>query len=617
MPKINQKLPIKEKIAKIKTRLQQTSTASKLNFKTFSLNTKTKIKNIKPPKLPKIKFKIKQNPKKKQPKPEPTALAKTSSKGAKITPKLPKIKFKIKLNLKKKQPEPEPTPLAKTLSKGVKIIDKYPLYEPFAQVIIVQEPTTGEYKYILDELQLDPMERGIYHRILEILLAEIESPKEEITDPRKFFAEEAKKIIDKYRITLGWLPDVSWYKILYHAERDLVGFGKIDPLMRDPNIEDISCDGVQKPVYIWHRNFESLETNLQFENDEDLDNLVVKLVHMAGKHVSSAFPIVDASLPGKHRLAVAYRREITPFGTAFTIRKFRDDPYSIIDLINIGTFTEEMAAYLWVCLENRASIMVLGGTAAGKTTALNALGCLIKPGSKIMTIEETAELNLSHENWVSLIARQSYGLGGSSVGEVALFDLVKTCMRHRPDLMIVGEVRGQEAYVLFQALATGHGGMCTMHAENVQSAVRRLTQKPMDISPAYIPLMNIVMSVQRVHLVKNGEKKAYRRVLSVNEIIDSEKFVNPFKWDPIKDQQAIDLEHSFLLGNFSERLGITREQLMVEMNRRTDVLRWMRKGNIRSYKEVASIIAEYYARPKEFYQKIMDIEEKKPVAISR
>ncbi len=580
MPKINLKLPLKEKIAKIKTKLQQTSIASKLNFKTFSLNTKTKIKNIKPPKLP-------------------------------------KIKFKIKLNVKKKKAEPEPTQLAKTLPKGVKIIDKYPLYEPFAQVIIIQDPTTGEHKYILDELQLDPMERGIYHRILEILLAEIESPKEEITDPRKFFAEEAKKIIDKYRITLGWLPDVSWYKILYHAERDLVGFGKIDPLMRDPNIEDISCDGVKKPAYIWHRNFESLETNLQFESDEELDNLVVKLVHMAGKHVSSAFPIVDASLPGKHRLAVAYRREITPFGTAFTIRKFRDDPYSIIDLINIGTFTEEMAAYLWICLENRASIMVLGGTAAGKTTALNALGCLIKPGSKIMTIEETAELNLSHENWVSLIARQSYGLGGSSVGEVALFDLVKTCMRHRPDLMIVGEVRGQEAYVLFQALATGHGGMCTMHAENVQSAVRRLTQKPMDISPAYIPLMNIVMSVQRVHLVKNGEKKAYRRVLSVNEIIDAEKFVNPFKWDPIKDQQAIDLEHSFLLGNFSERLGITREQLIAEMNRRTDVLRWMRKGNIRSYKEVASIIAEYYARPKEFYQKIMDIEEIKPVAVSR
>jgi flagellar protein FlaI len=580
MPKLNLKQQLKEKIAKATAKLHKSTNATKQPPKNSSTNTLAKTTNIK-------------------------------------LPKLLKIKFKISLNHKKKQLEPEAAIAAKTLPKGIKIIDKYPLYEPFAQVFIVEDPKTGEHKYVLDELQLDTMERGIYNRILEMLLAEIESPKEEISDPRKFFAEAAKKIIDKYRISLGWLPDVSWYKILYHAERDLVGFGKIDPLMRDPNIEDISCDGVNRPVYIWHRNFESIETNLQFESDEELDNLVVKLVHMAGKHVSSAFPIVDASLPGKHRLAVAYRREITPFGTAFTIRKFRDDPYSIIDLINIGTFTEEMAAYLWICLENRASVMVLGGTAAGKTTALNALGCLIKPGSKIMTIEETAELNLSHENWVSLIARQSYGLGGSTVGEVALFDLVKTCMRHRPDLMIVGEVRGQEAYVLFQALATGHGGMCTMHAENVQSAVRRLTQKPMDISPAYIPLMNIVMSVQRVHLVKKGEKRVYRRVLSVNEIIDSEKFVNPFKWDPIKDQQTVDLDSSFLLTNFSERLGITREQLITEMNRRSEVLRWMRKSNIRSYKEVASIIGEYYARPKEFYLKIVENEEVKPVAASR
>jgi flagellar protein FlaI len=387
--------------------------------------------------------------------------------------------------------------------------------------------------------------------------------------------------------------------------------------MRDPNIEDISCDGVNKPVYVWHRNHESIETNLRLESDEILDNMVVKLVHMAGKHVSTAFPIVDASLPGKHRLAVAYRREITPFGTAFTIRKFKEDPYSIMDLINIGTFSEEMAAYLWVCLENRASVMVLGGTAAGKTTALNALGCLIKPGNKIMTIEETAELNLSHENWVSLISRQSYGLGGSTVGEVALFDLVKTCMRHRPDLMIVGEVRGQEAYVLFQALATGHGGMCTMHAENVESAVKRLTQKPMDISPAYIPLMNIVMSVQRVHLVKNGEKKAFRRVLSVNEIVDYEKYLDVIKWDPIKDKHGISLEGSVQLVSIAERLGVSLPELHKELYRRRDVLHWMQTQKIRSYHDVASIIAEYYARPKEFYDKIMKGEEVGTLAVRR
>jgi flagellar protein FlaI len=530
---------------------------------------------------------------------------------------LAKLKtVRIKFNFRKHEQAAVPSPQSKPVPRGFKIAEKYPLYEPFAHVAIAQNPKTGEYKYILDELQLDPLERSVYHRILEILLAEIESPKEEVLDPRRFFAEEAKKIVDKYRISLGWLPDVSWYKILYHAERDLVGFGQIDPLMRDPNIEDISCDGVQKSVYIWHRTYESIETNIEFQSDEELDNIVVKLVHMAGKHVSSAFPIVDASLPGKHRLSVCYRREVTPFGTAFTIRKFREDPYSIIDLINIGTFSEEMAAYLWLCLENRASIMVLGGTAAGKTTALNALACLIKPGSKIITIEETAELNLPHENWVSLIARQSYGLGGNSIGEVALFDLVKTSMRHRPDVLIVGEVRGQEAYVLFQALATGHGGMCTMHAENLDSAIKRLTQKPMDIAPAYVPLMNIVLSIQRVHLTKNNEKKAFRRILNVNEIADYEDYRTTFKWRPTKDEQAISYDKSVMLPAISERVGSSEKELIAEIGRRKDVLHWMRERNIRSYKDVAAIIAEYYARPKQSYDKVIAGEEVKIIAVS-
>jgi len=526
-------------------------------------------------------------------------------------------KIRIQLNLGKKEQVAVPPPPPKPVPRGFKIVDKYPLYEPFAHVAIAQNPKTGEYKYILDELQLDPLERSVYNRILDILLAEIESPKEEIADPRKFFAEEAKNIVDKYRISLGWLPDVSWYKILYHAERDLVGFGQIDPLMHDPNIEDISCDGVTRPVYIWHRNFESLETNIEFETDDELDNMVVKLVHMAGKHVSSAFPIVDATLPGKQRLAVCYRREVTPFGTAFTIRKFREDPFSMIDLINIGTFSEEMAAYFWMCLENRASIMILGGTAAGKTTALNALACLVKPGSKIITIEETAELNLPHDNWVSLIARQSYGLGGSNVGEVALFDLVKTSMRHRPDILIVGEVRGQEAYVLFQALATGHGGMATMHAENVDSAIKRLTQKPMEIAPAYIPLMNIIMSIQRVHLTKGTEKKAYRRVMNISEIADFEDYRPIFKWQPAKDEHLSTFDRSVLLSSISERLGANKKDLLAEIDRRKEVLHWMRERNIRSYKDVAAIIAEYSARPKQIYEKILAGEEVKAIAISK
>ncbi|MHC3130199.1 MAG: type II/IV secretion system ATPase subunit [Candidatus Bathyarchaeota archaeon] len=498
-----------------------------------------------------------------------------------------------------------PAPPPKPLPKGYKIVERYPLYEPFAHAAIARNSVTGEYKYVLDELRLDILERNVYDRILEILLAEIASPETEIEDPQQFFVTEAEKIVGKYRISLGWLPDVSWSKILYHAQRNLVGFGKIDALMRDPNIEDISCDGVERPVYVWHRRYENLETNLVFHNDQEVDDAVVKLVHMAGKHVSSAFPIVDASLPGKHRLAVCYRREVTPFGTAFTIRKFRDDPYSIIDLINLGTLSEEMAAYFWICLENRASLMVLGGTASGKTTFLNAVACLIKPGSKIITIEETAELNLPHENWVSLIARRSYGLGENLTGEVTLFDLVKTSMRHRPDLIVVGEIRGSEAYTLFQALATGHGGMATMHADSVDSAVKRLIQKPMDIAPAYMSLMNIVASIQRVHLPqsKAGEMTAYRRILSVDEVADYEDYRNTFKWKSAGDIHTSTLKNGIMLKSITESIGLSWQELMAELKRRENVLRWMRQRNIRSYRNVTGVITEYNAKPEEFYEK--------------
>jgi flagellar protein FlaI len=520
---------------------------------------------------------------------------------------LAKLKtLRISVNVKKRKPKvilPPPPPQA--LPRGYKIAERYPLYEPFVHVAIAQNPSTGEFKYILDELQLDVVERNIYDKILEILLAEIAAPGEKIDDPRQFFVTEAEKIVGKYRISLGWLPDVSWSKILYHAQRNLVGFGRIDSLMHDPNIEDISCDGVRKPVYVWHRKYENLETNLEFEDDQELDDAVVKLVHMAGKHVSSAFPIVDASLPGKHRLAVCYRREVTPFGTAFTIRKFREDPYSIIDLINLGTLSDEMAAYIWMCLENRASVMVLGGTASGKTTLLNALACLIKPGSKIITIEETAELNLPLENWISLIARRSYGLGESQTGEVTLFDLVKTSMRHRPDILVVGEIRGNEAYVLFQALATGHGGMATMHAENIDSAIKRLVQKPMDIAPAYMPLMNVVVTIRRVHLPKSktGEMKAFRRILSMDEIADYEDYRNTFKWKAAEDTFASSFKDGLMLPAIAERRGLSWQELLDEMKRRENVLGWMRTRNIRSYKDVAAIITEYYSRPKEFYER--------------
>jgi flagellar protein FlaI len=249
--------------------------------------------------------------------------------------------------------------------------------------------------------------------------------------------------------------------------------------------------------------------------------------------------------------------------------------------------------------------MVLGGTASGKTTFLNAVACLIKPGSKIITIEETAELNLPHENWVSLIARRSYGLGENLTGEVSLFDLVKTSMRHRPDLIVVGEIRGSEAYTLFQALATGHGGMATMHADSIDSAVKRLIQKPMDIAPAYMPLMNIVASIQRVHLPqsKTGEMTAYRRIISVDEIADYEDYKKLFNWNAADDVHVSMFKNSIMLNSITSRRGVSWQKLIEEMKRRENVLRWMRERNIRSYKDVAGVITEYNAKPESFYEK--------------
>jgi flagellar protein FlaI len=203
-----------------------------------------------------------------------------------------------------------------------------------------------------------------------------------------------------------------------------------------------------------------------------------------------------------------------------------------------------------------------------------------------------------------LISRRSYGLGENQTGEVTLFDLVKTSMRHRPDVLIVGEIRGNEAYVLFQAMATGHGGLSTMHAEDIDSAVKRLTQKPMNIAPAYIPLMNLVMSVQRVHLKKDGETKAFRRVIEVNEVANYEDYRNIFKWRASDDAYNASFVDSVMLPYISERTGLSRDDLEKEIEQRKNVLHWMREQNIRSYKDVAAIIAEYYARPEEFYTKV-------------
>ncbi|HEY4674182.1 MAG TPA: type II/IV secretion system ATPase subunit [Nitrososphaerales archaeon] len=485
-----------------------------------------------------------------------------------------------------------------------KVIERYPLNSPFTYAVIAQDPYSSAKRYYLDEVGLSMQEGAIYTYLLDTLENELTIPRSQI-NPREYFTRQAKRAVLKYKIKI---PETSWAKILYFAERDLVGFGLLDGLMRDTQIEDISIDGVAKPVFIHHRRYENLETNISFKDDEDLDNLTARFSHMAGKHISTAFPIVQGTLPGRHRLSATFRREISPYGGTMTIRKFREDPLTIIDMLNMNVLDHGLAAYIWLLMENRATAIVVGSTGSGKTTLLNAILTLTRMNSKIVTIEEVQEINMAHPNWAALLSRQSYSAGNEGAGEVGLFDLVKTAMRMRPDIIVVGEVRGEEAYVLFQAISTGHGGLCTLHADDVSSAIQRLTSKPMDVAPAFIPFLDLVLTVRRISIpTAGGGFRSVRRIISVDEVVSLGNYIRVFAWEPSNDKyQAYPLKNSVKLTRLAKDLGITLAELLDEVNRRSLVLKWIQQRGIRNYKELSNLFEEYTSRRQETYEKAVE-----------
>jgi flagellar protein FlaI len=465
-------------------------------------------------------------------------------------------------------------------------IDNYPLKPPFSYAWIFQDEQEGGYFYVVDELTMTREERESYKRLKNILEYEFKAPRTDET-LLESFNRQLPSIIEDHKVAIELDNQISLRKILYYLERDLIGYGKIDCLISDPFIEDISCLGVNKPIYLWHRKYENARTNIIFTDEEELDDFITRIVHRQGKHVSIAHPIVDLTLPGKHRLAVSFGKETTPAGTSFTIRKFREDPITIVDLIMNETIDEAIGAYLWMLMESKMSVMIVGPTGAGKTTTLNAIACLIKPDFKMISVEEVAEINLPQENWVSTIARPGFGAGNE--GEVTLYDLIKSAVRHRPALIIVGEIRGEEAYVLFQALATGHGGICTMHAEDVETVIKRLTQPPMNIHPSIIPLMNCVLVVKQVKTPNFGflEKKASRRkIVRVSEIDPSGAIRDVFTYIPSTDEFQKNLDQSYLLAKIAKSLDVPTSVVIKELERRQQILLKMVEQNLRDFRSV-------------------------------
>ncbi|MBN1784429.1 MAG: type II/IV secretion system ATPase subunit [Candidatus Bathyarchaeota archaeon] len=480
----------------------------------------------------------------------------------------------------------------------------YPIHEPYVYAAVVTEPNSQRIRYELIEPTLLKEEEKQLKEIKDILVEEIDVNLKEIGTREKaeeYLKKKISETIKDYRLKI---EEEAVDKFMYFIIRDFLGYGKIDPLMKDPLIEDISADGVQIPIYVWHRDYESLSTNIIFKDSEELNSFIVRLAYMARKNISLATPILDASLPDGSRIQLTYGKEITRRGSTFTIRRFRADPLTITDLISLGTLSPEMAAYFWYAIENRASILVAGGVASGKTTILNCFSMFIKPGLKLVSVEDTAELNLPHENWIPSVARTGFGHAGDKAGAITLFDLLKAAVRQRPDYLLVGEVRGEEAYTLFQAMATGHLGMGTIHGESASSVIHRLGSEPMNIPK---PLLTMIDAIA-VQLRTEVDGKPTRRTRAVTEIVGldpktKELITNEvYRWDARSDTFEFS-GHSHILEEKMQRKGLDENEVRKELHKRRTVLDWMVKKGIRKYPDVVSVIRDYYADPNRAFRK--------------
>ena len=493
----------------------------------------------------------------------------------------------------------------------------YPITPPFAFVNIIFNKVEGEFNYIVKEPRLRDGEKetiALLRSKLEATMDNEEVPviEGEIFTESKVLREYLKKryedIIDLYDVEI---EERRKPVLLYYLERELLGLGRSDPVLKDPFIEDISCNGPRLPIYIFHRIFGSMKTNVAYESDMELNRYVIKLAQISGKHVSIYQPILDATLLDGSRINLTLGSEVTKKGSTFTIRKFSKDPISPIDLIRFSSVSHLQMAYFWTIIENKKSLLVSGGTASGKTTLLNAICMFIRPEDKIVSIEDTPEIHIDHPNWIQSVSRQGYGAGssggspsgvggagGGRPGDVTLFDLLVAGLRQRPEYVIVGEVRGKEAFTLFQAISVGHASMSTIHAGTIDELLHRVENEPMNIPRVLFQSLDCVAFQGQV--VVGGRRM--RRVKSIVEILDVEKDTknllthDVFVWDPKADKMVFS-GRSFLIETIARASGKTADALLGEMRRKEQYLKLMDQKGVSNYEQVSKAINDYYVNP--------------------
>jgi len=470
---------------------------------------------------------------------------------------------------------------------GLEEVERYWVNAPFAFVTIGYDPDANHHRYHVVEPTLRPDERVL----LETLFEDIRDPLLYREEPHGDVETLLRETIHEYLERYGADVDVrAFYRLFYYIYRDFRGYGRLDPIMHDPHVEDVSCDGYELPIFVYHDEYTDIETNVSFEK-ADLDRFVVRLAQHSGRHISIGDPMVETTLADGSRAELALGEEVTPRGSAFTVRKYADEPFTPVDLLEYGTFSVEQMAYLWLAIEHNKSLIFAGGTASGKTTSMNAISMFIPPRSKVLTIEDTRELQLYHDNWLSSVTRERLHDGK----DVTMYDLLRSALRHRPEYIVVGEVRGEEAITLFQAMNTGHTTYSTMHADSVQTVINRLENEPINVPRAMVQSLDI-LSVQTLTRLESGRVRR-NKVLAEIEGIDQRTgeldYSTAYTWDSEAD--AFRSEGSQLLTEIRNDRGWSQTELLQELENRQRFLEYLWENDISDYRQFTALVNEYYA----------------------
>ena len=388
--------------------------------------------------------------------------------------------------------------------------------------------------------------------------------------------------------------------------QDLVGYGEIDPLIRDDNLEEIMVIGIDKPVFVYHREYGMMKTNILFKDAGEVMNLIDSIARQINRRIDQESPILDGRLPDGSRVNATIP-PISADGPSMTIRKFKRDPLTIIDLINSKTISVELAAFFWLCFDGlgvkSANAIISGGTSSGKTTTLNALSSFINPKERIITIEDTLELQIPHEHVIRMETRPP---NVENRGELTMNDLVKNSLRQRPDRIIVGEVRGSEAITLFTALNTGHSGFGTLHSNDARETITRLTNAPMSVPNIMISAIDFIIMQNRIY---RSDGVSFRIISEVAEVSGIEEGViqlnNIFEWDPQSDTIKNVGITSKTLTEIANVSGNSLNSLYDEIKNREIVLQHMVDQNIRSIRDVSTVLEMYYLDSQKVLNRIL------------